>query len=250
MKIKDKKRTRVPAPPAGAEAEEQVVDRAVRGALVSVTDLTVNQDDSARAGAGARRQARGGRRAGGVRGRGEAPTHRVCPGCGATYRKTYLARHQRDHCPGVVMDEEEHEAEEDSGDDENAIPDEEDDAGYNIDEVFAEVNDLDQTLLGERRRTGLFRRDEEVEEDEAQNLQQRLEQQRHQQERPRPDSDAGSFLLPSFLRSLLLVLTCSSSGSSGSRPRTVVPQAHQGPSQGKSSTACLVLSCLVLSILT
>ena len=51
MKIKDKKRTRVPAPPAGAGAEEQVVDRAVRGALVSVTDLTVNQDGSARAGA-------------------------------------------------------------------------------------------------------------------------------------------------------------------------------------------------------
>ena len=249
MKIKDKKRTRVPAPPAGAE--EQVVDRAVRGALVSVTDLTVNQDGSARAGAGARRQARGGRRAGGVRGRGAAPTHRVCPGCGATYRKSYLARHQRDHCPGVVMDEEEHEAEEDSGEDsgdeENAIPDEEDDAGYNIDEVLAEVNDLDQTLLGERRRTGLFRRDEEVEEDEAQNLQQRLEQQRHQQERPRPDSGSGSFLLPSFLRSLLLVLTCSSSGSSGSRPRTVGSHAQQGPSQGNSSQ--LVLSCLVLSCL-
>ena len=107
------------------------------------------------------------------------------------------------------------------------------------------MNDLDQTLLGERRRTGLFRRDEEVEEDEAQNLQQRLEQQRHQQERPRPDSGAGSFLLPSFLRSLLLVLTCSSSGSSG----TVGSHAHQGPSQGNSSTACLVLSCLVLSCL-
>ena len=36
-----------------------------------------------------------------------------------------MARHQRDHCPGVVMDEEEHEAEEDSGDHENTIPNEE-----------------------------------------------------------------------------------------------------------------------------
>ena len=180
-KIKDKKRTRVPVPPA--EAEAQVVDRAVRGALVSVTDLT-HGDDAAGAGAG-RRQARGGRRAGGVRGRGAAPTHRVCPGCGGSYRRPYLARHQRDHCPGVVMEEEEIEANEEDEDEENE-EDEEDDAGYNIDEVLAVVNDLDQTLLGERRRTGLFRREEEVEEEEAETLQQRLEQQRLQRQRERP----------------------------------------------------------------
>ena len=51
-------------------------------------------------------------------------------------------------------------------------------AGLDIEDLLEEVNEVDQTILGERRRTGIFSRGDEVEEDAALNLVRNLNQRK------------------------------------------------------------------------
>jgi hypothetical protein len=142
------------------------VDQAVRGALVSVSEEP--EEAGAGTGAGGRGSSRGRRRGGGARargarGRGVAPLFRTCEGCGAHLRSSYIKTHQKKHCHG--------QPEENNEDDPEAArldPDEEtgeeqilqeidnfDNLDFNLEEVIGEVEDLEETIRGQRRLTGL-----------------------------------------------------------------------------------------------
>ena len=198
-KVKSNRQRRVPegreaAGEAGAGGAVNV-DMAVRGALVSVTD---EQDGAGgaedrgghggRGGRGGFSTGRGRSRARGVRGRGAAPSHRLCPGCGGSYSSNYLQKHRRAHCPGPAVNGQQ----DDDGNNDEDNPDEEDvesGDGFHLDEVLEEVNEVDQTVLGHRRRTGAWRQQEEQEEDTALETQRQLCQQRLQQQTDRPNED-------------------------------------------------------------
>ena len=136
-----------------------------------------------------------------MRGRGVAPRYRDCPVCGAHLRSNYLKKHQKDHCKGRPEGQEEEEEdgegaargleeeegavggqEEQEEDGEGAARGLEEEEGavgglLEVAEALGLVNEVNQTLLGERRRTGRWRVEEEEEEDEALWLQQHLTQQ-------------------------------------------------------------------------
>ena len=166
------------------------------GALESVTEEADPADPPLRA-RGGRRGARGGRmgRAGGARGRGAAPMYRyrklliclihlyqirICDGCGARLRSTYIRTHQLRYCHGPPVDEPEAGSEIDSEEEERIALEEEEE----LDEVLGEVNDEDQTLLG----AGLGGANVE-EEEQALRLQQQLARQRQQRERTPPGAE-------------------------------------------------------------
>ena len=208
-KIKSNRRRGVPEErEAAGEARAggaDGVDLAVRGALVSVTDEHDGADGAedrggrvgrgGQGGRGAFSRGRGRARARGVRGRGAAPSHRLCPGCGGSYGSGYLPRHMRAHCPGPAINgqEDDHENEGEHNDNEGEDdPDEEAEEsgnGFHVDEILDEVNEVDQTVLGHRRRTGVWRIQEEQEEETALQVQRRLRQQRLQEQRDRPSED-------------------------------------------------------------
>ena len=186
----------------GLGTNDAPADRLVRGALLSITNDTVDeapvQRRHGRVGGGAHR-------AGGIRGRGAAPTHRQCPGCGGTYRSNYIRQHQNRHCPGPREDDGQLEQEDDDETIEvggrlidveelmRQIREEDDnDDGFDVEDILGEVIELDQTLRGERtRRSGRFNHIEEEEESEARHVLLHLAQQRLQGERRRPsDSDS------------------------------------------------------------
>ena len=112
-----------------------------------------------------------------MRGRGVAPRYRDCPVCGAHLRSNYLKKHQKDHCKGRPEGQEEEE--EDGEGAARGLEEEEGAVGglLEVAEALGLVNEVNQTLLGERRRTGRWRVEEEEEEDEALWLQQHLTQQ-------------------------------------------------------------------------
>ena len=90
-----------------------------------------------------------------------------------------MKRHQKDHCHGPADQEEE--GEEGEGDEQG---DEEEEVGaggglLGVAEALGLVNEVDQSLLGARRRTGVWRveEEEEEEEDDALRLQDQLTQQ-------------------------------------------------------------------------
>ena len=190
-------------PGDAAAAEEGRVDNAVRRALVSVGEEDEEAAEGGQGYGGGRRGARGrprgtfangGGRARGIRGRGAAPAYRICEGCGCNYRSNYIRRHQRDHCGGLRAAEEEHQEEEPGGqEDEEDVEDVEEE--LHLDQALAEANDIDQTLLGARRRTGSWRRqdgEEERQEEIAIALQQQIERERHQERRGRYMSYSSS----------------------------------------------------------
>ena len=89
-----------------------------------------------------------------------------------------MKRHQKDHCHGPA--EEEEEEEEQDGEEEQ--DDDEEEVGavgglLGVAEALGLVNEVDQSLLGARRRTGVWRVEEEQEEDDALRLQDQLTQQ-------------------------------------------------------------------------
>ena len=169
------------------------VDEAVRGALRSVTDadddvqvqpgLNPRMFAAGGGGRGRRGQARG------VRGRGAAPAYRECEGCGGNYRSNYIRRHQRDHCGGRQADDEE-EANEDG----EEVSDEDDVEGCHVDELLAVANDIDETILGARRRTGNWRREDEIEGEQALDLQRHLESERQRQQMQEGRREERGFL--------------------------------------------------------
>ena len=154
------------------------VDQAVRGALVSVSEEP--EEAGGGTGAGGRGSSRGRRRGGGdrargARGRGVAPLFRTCEGCGAHLRSSYIKTHQKKHCHG--------QPEENNEDDPEAArldPDEEtgeeqilqevdnfENLDFNLEEVIGEVDDLEETIRGQRRLTGLHMPNDD-EDDQAQ----------------------------------------------------------------------------------
>ena len=171
------------------------VEGAVRGALVSVTDDTLVEQEVGEAGAGVGVQRVRGRRGGfaagtgrarGVRGRGAAPTHRICPSCGGNYRTSYLRIHQRRHCHGPGEEEDDDDNDEEIEDVVEVQDDEEVTDGLEVDEVLDVVAEVEQTVAGIRQRRGIVDSDDE---DEVETLTRRIRQQRLQAERRRPEDD-------------------------------------------------------------
>ena len=141
------------------------------GALLSVSE------EAEATGGGGRGSNRGRRRGGagrarGARGRGRAPPYRTCEGCGAHLRSSYIKTHQKNYCHGRPEEEEDNpepEAEADGLDPDGETNDEEllqemenfDNVDFNLEEIIGEVEDLEETIRGQRRLTGLHMPHEE-----------------------------------------------------------------------------------------
>ena len=112
---------------------------------------------------------------------------RICDGCGARLRSTYIRTHQRRYCPGPAVDESVEGINSEAEFSHDEQEEEEEEEVQPLDEIMGEVNDEDQTLLG----AGLGGADPE-EEEAALRLQEQLWRQRQQRERTPPsysDSD-------------------------------------------------------------
>ena len=112
---------------------------------------------------------------------------RICDGCGARLRSTYIRTHQLRYCHGPAAAEPDQSITSEAG---SEIDSEEEQMNSSseeeeLDEIMGEVNDEDQTLLG----AGLGGATAE-EEEQAQRLQERLSRQRQQRERTPPRAEA------------------------------------------------------------
>ena len=111
----------------------------------------------------------GARRARGARGRGVAPLYKTCAGCGAHLRSSYIKTHQKKHCHGQpAANEDDPEGEDENGPEARLGTEEEtgeeelleemenfDNLDFNLEEIIGEVQELEETIRGQRRLTGL-----------------------------------------------------------------------------------------------
>ena len=113
---------------------------------------------------------------------------RECEGCGTRLRSTYINTHKRRYCRGRAAPNEDGEDVFDNVVADHEAADEVEEEKVDVeelDEILAEVNEWDQTLLG----AGIGGANEHEEEDALQ-LQRRLAHQREQRERTPPRSES------------------------------------------------------------